>query len=100
MIHVTIIDGAELERRLAAAWASQDPATKTPLDIPEPLPPAPPPVNPYDVPGAPRSPDPVEEVEPEKAPSKPAPSPDEDWVSEPDQDRKATVRDKPAPRRK
>ena len=77
----------------------KDPAMNPRDHVPEPLPPAPPPVNPYNVPGAPRSPDPVEDVEPEKVPSKPAPHPDEEWL-ERDTDRKATVRDKPAPTRK
>jgi hypothetical protein len=78
-----------------------DPATHSRDYVPPPTPPAPLPTNPYDAPGGPRSPDPVEPAvtDPPPVPTPPA-APDEDWTADPERDRKATVRDRPAPRRR
>jgi len=51
----------------------KDPATRSPSDLPEPMPPIVHPVNPYRVPGAPLSPDPVEAPPPEPEPKKESP---------------------------
>lgn len=68
---------------LMAAYP-QDPTHATPLDVPDPLPPSPPP--------APPRPAPIP-----TEPGKPESDVDAQW---PEADRKVTVRDRPAPRKR